>query len=98
MFWLSGKSAERRVAPFHETACGLESVSYPDHPSDRKKKPKDAIGSRWSIPQPNKVPVEVKAFSKEYFQILRKHPELRPFLAFSTRILVVLDDVIVEVK
>jgi hypothetical protein len=40
----------------------------------------------------------VKAFSKEYFDLLRKHRELVPFLAFSTRILVVLDDLIVEVK
>ena len=35
---------------------------------------------------------------KEYFDVLRKHPELGPFLAFSSRILVVLDDVIIEVR
>jgi hypothetical protein len=41
--------------------------------------------------------LEVKAFSKEYFEVLRQHRELQRFLAFSTRILVVLDDLVVEV-
>jgi hypothetical protein len=41
--------------------------------------------------------LEVKAFSKEYFESLKQHPELAPFLAFSSRILVVLDDVVIEV-
>ncbi len=40
---------------------------------------------------------KVKAFSPEYFTLLEKHPELATFFAFSTRLLVVLPGLCVEV-
>ncbi len=54
--------------------------------------------SRFNPKTTGKKKLQVKAFSKDYFAVLRQHPELQPFLAFSTRILVVLDDLVVEVK
>ncbi|MEZ5988641.1 MAG: VIT domain-containing protein [Planctomycetota bacterium] len=42
--------------------------------------------------------VKVEAFSADYFALLKQHPALAPYLAFSTSILVVVDaDTVVEV-
>jgi len=35
---------------------------------------------------------KIEAFSSEYFELLKKHPELAPYLAFSTSILIVLGE------
>ena len=40
---------------------------------------------------------EVEAFSDEYFALLSSHPGLSKILAFSARILVVLDDKVIEI-
>lgn len=40
---------------------------------------------------------KIRAFSPDYFTILSEHPQLAPFFAFSTRIVVVLGDLAVEV-
>src|SRR5690606_18273055 len=39
----------------------------------------------------------VTAFADEWFELIRQHPELRMPLAFSTRIVVVVDGVAIEV-
>lgn len=40
---------------------------------------------------------KVEAFSTDYFDLLQEHPELAPFLAFSTRIVVVVGDEVIEI-
>jgi Ca-activated chloride channel family protein len=41
---------------------------------------------------------EVQAYSDGWFALLEAHPELAPMFAFSTRLVVVLGDVVVEVR
>ncbi|MEE2888065.1 MAG: VIT and VWA domain-containing protein [Planctomycetota bacterium] len=48
------------------------------------------IDSKFTAAMKDKVQ-EIKAFSKEYFALLQKHPELAKVFAFSTRMLVVID-------
>ena len=40
---------------------------------------------------------KVAAFSDEYFELIEKHAEMAKILAFSTRIVVVLEGVVVEI-
>lgn len=43
-------------------------------------------------------PTEVKAFSKEYFELMKKHPEMGSVLALGGRILVVVDGVSYQIE
>ena len=51
-------------------------------------------GGRWTDTAWNEKlqPTKVAAFSDEYFALLAKHPELKPFFALGPRVLVVLGD------
>ncbi len=54
------------------------------------------VDSQYTAKMKSKVK-KVKAFSKEYFELLKQQPEIVPFLAFSTRIVIVTTKGVIEI-
>ncbi len=54
------------------------------------------VDSRYTAAMKSKIR-KIAAFSDDYFAILRQHPELARYLAFSSRIVVVVGDEVIEI-